>query len=195
MHHEGQVVLPQVLNAAGVERAVLVGHSDGGSIALVHAGSGAGGANDPRVTGVISMAAHVFNEPISVASIEKAREAYLEGKLRASLARYHTNVENAFWGWNQAWLDPGFLDWNLEEFLPGVTVPTLAIQGKQDPYGTAAQVEAIASQVGGPVETLWPDPCGHAAFRDRPEAVLAASRAFLVNHALLPSADYRARQG
>ncbi|GAB3677486.1 alpha/beta fold hydrolase [Salinisphaera aquimarina] len=182
MHHEAQAVLPAVLDAAGVQQAILVGHSDGGSIALINAGS----VPDPRVQALILMAPHVFNEPICVAAIEQARAAYLEGGLRDGLARHHhNNVDNAFWGWNDAWLDPGFLDWNLEVFLPGVAIPTLLLQGGQDAYGTAAQIEAIEAQVAGPVESVWPDPCGHAAYRDQPETVIAASCGFLRRHGLL----------
>ncbi len=176
MHHEAQVVLPQVLDAAGIRRAIMVGHSDGGSIALIHAGS----VGDPRVSALVLMAPHVFNEDVCVTAIEQARKAYEQGNLRAGLAKYHgDNVDVAFRGWNEAWLDPGFLEWNLESFLPGVQVPVLLIQGVQDQYGTAAQVEAIERQVSGPVQTLWPEPCGHAAYRDQPRAVIDATRRFL----------------
>lgn len=181
MHHEGLETLPQVLDAAGIRRAVLVGHSDGASIALIHAG----GVRDPRVEGLILMAPHVFNEPLCVASIEKARDAYRGGTLREGLAKYHgDNVDVAFWGWNRAWLDPGFLEWNLESFLPGVAVPALLIQGRDDEYGTAAQIEAIERQVAGPRVTLWLDECGHAAHRDRPEAVVDAASEFLCRNGI-----------
>lgn len=192
MHHEARVVLPQVLDAAGIRQAVLVGHSDGGSIALIYAGA----VEDTRVKALVLMAPHVFNEVVCVASIEQAKHAYEYDKLRAGLARYHgDNVDVAFWGWNKAWLDPGFLDWNLEAFLPGIQVPTLLIQGKQDQYGTAAQIEAIEQQVAGPVDTVWPDPCGHAAHRDQPQAVIAASVDFLQAHNLLMAALNTPQQG
>lgn len=182
MHHEARVVLPQVLDAAGVRQAILVGHSDGGSIALISAGD----IDDDRIKALICMAPHVFNEDLCVASIQAAKRAYEQGKLREGLARYHgENVDVAFWGWNRAWLDPGFLDWNLEEFLPAVQVPVLLIQGKQDEYGTAAQIEAIQQQVAGQVDTLWLDPCGHAAHRDQPQAVIEASLRFLQAHNLV----------
>ena len=112
MHDEGLHVLPRVLDAAGLDRVVLVGHSDGASIALVHAGGADPGG---RVRGLALLAPHVFCEDLSVRSIAKAREAYEAGDLRARLARHHDDVDVAFWGWNRAWLDPGFRAWNIEE--------------------------------------------------------------------------------
>ncbi len=176
MHHEGLVVLPQVLEGAGIRRAVLVGHSDGGSIAIVHAGSG----RARGVEGLILLAAHVFNEQICVDSIRAARTAYLEGALRERLERYHgARVDNAFWGWNDMWLHPDFWHWNIEEYLPGIRVPALVIQGREDPYGTAHQVDAIESAVSGPVQRLMLSGCGHSPHRDQPEATLAAISAFV----------------
>lgn len=175
MHEEGLNRLPEVLDAAGIERAILVGHSDGASIAIIHAG----GAHDPRVEALVLMAPHVFNEPLSVASIEKARTAYGHG-LRERLERYHgTNVDCAFRGWNDAWLDPGFLDWNIEEYLGGIQIPVLVIQGRDDEYGTMAQVEAIEAQCRGTVERLVLDRCGHSPHRDRTGATLEAIRRFV----------------
>lgn len=191
MHHEALTVLPEVLDAAGIERAILVGHSDGGSIALIHAGA----VRDPRVAGLILMAPHVFNEALCVASIETAREAYQKGKLRAGLAKYHgANVDVAFWGWNRAWLDPAFWHWNLEQYLPGVDVPVLLLQGEGDEYGSAAQVEAIERQVSGPVTTRWLADCGHAAHRDQPQAVIEASLAFFAEHGTLARAGKTPRR-
>ncbi|MDF1556334.1 MAG: alpha/beta hydrolase [Deferrisomatales bacterium] len=176
MQDEGLHTLPQVLAAAGVRDCVLVGHSDGGSIALVYAG----GTEAAPLRGVITEAAHVFCEDLSVRSIAAAREAYLRGSLREGLARYHgDNVDCAFWGWNDVWLDPGFRHWNLEEYLPGVRVPLLALQGKEDEYGTSAQVEAIAGQVGGSAEVVMLSDCGHAPHRDQPETTLAAMTRFV----------------
>lgn len=176
MHHEALAVLPEVLDAAGIERAIPVGHSDGGSIALIHAGE----VQDPRVAGLVLMAPHVFNEQLCVDSIAAAREAYATGNLRQGLARYHgDNVDVAFRGWNDTWLDPGFWHWNLEQYLPGVEVPVLLMQGENDEYGTAAQVEAIERQVAGQVTTRWLPACGHAAHRDQPDAVIDATGAFL----------------
>ncbi len=176
MHDEGLSVLPEVLAAAGVRECILVGHSDGGSIALVYAG----GTEAVPLRGVITEAAHVFCEDLSVRSITAAREAYLGGDLRAGLARYHgDNVECAFRGWNDAWLDPEFRHWNLEAYLPGVRVPVLALQGEDDAYGTRAQVEAIAGQVGGGAEVMLLTDCGHAPHRDQPGKTLAAMTRFV----------------
>jgi pimeloyl-ACP methyl ester carboxylesterase len=176
MHDEARRVLPAVLDAAGVRDAVLVGHSDGGSIALIHAGGAAG----TRVRALLLEAPHVFCEEISVASIAAAAERFRQGELRRALERHHgANVEVAFWGWNHVWLDPGFRDWNIEDCLPGVRVPVLVIQGDQDEYGTAAQVDAIERGCGGPVERLLLQGCGHAPHRDRPGACLDAMAGFV----------------
>ena len=176
MHDEGLTMLPALLDAAGIRRALLFGHSDGASIALIHAG----GVRDPRVAAAVLMAPHVFAESLSLQSIAKAREAFLAGGLREALLRHHgANVDCAFWGWNRAWLDPGFRSWNIEEYLPSVTVPLLLIQGRGDEYGTAAQIEAIEGQVAAPHTTLWLEECGHSPHRDQPAAVLDAVRSFL----------------
>ena len=162
-----------------IDAAILVGHSDGGSIALVHAALDARSKRG-RVRGVIAEAPHVFVEDVSVASIARAREAYETGDLRDKLARYHgPNVDGAFRGWNDAWLDPGFRTWNIEEYLPRIEAPILVIQGEDDPYGTRAQVDAIARQAGGPVETVMLARCGHAPHRDQPEATEAAMVTFV----------------
>jgi pimeloyl-ACP methyl ester carboxylesterase len=182
MHEEAQDILPAVLDATQVQRAVLVGHSDGGSIALIHA-SGAG----PRIRGVVTMAAHVFCEDISVAAISAAGAAYSEGDLRARLAKYHEHVDDAFWGWNRAWLDPGFRAWNLEHFLPGITVPVCVIQGDADGFGTLAQVDAIVAGVRGPCSRVVLAGCGHAPWRSRAvetgAAVLELARLALASSA------------
>jgi pimeloyl-ACP methyl ester carboxylesterase len=177
MHEEGLVTLPQVLDAAGIREAFLVGHSDGGSIALLHASAPQA---VPRVRGLLLEAPHVFCEEISVRSIEEAREDFLHGDLRARLERHHAaNVDGAFWGWNRAWLDPGFRAWNIEAVLPEVRVPILVIQGVDDPYGTLRQVEAIERECSGPVRRCILDGCGHSPHRDRPEATLAAMASFV----------------
>lgn len=175
MHDEGLVTLPAVLAAFDVRDAILLGHSDGGSIALIHAGSGEAAA----VRGVITLAAHVFNEEVSVKSIAAARTAYETAGLKERLARYHDDVEGAFRGWNDIWLHPDFRHWNIEEYLPGIRCPVLAIQGKDDEYGTDRQVAAIAAGVAGPVETLMLPACGHSPHRDQPDATLAAVRDFI----------------
>jgi len=184
MHHEGLRVLPRLLDAAGLPAVVLLGHSDGGSIALVHAGGADPGG---RVKGLVTFAAHVLCEELSVRSIEEARRAYLDGDLRPRLMRLHgDNVDCAFWGWNRAWLDPGFRDWNLEEFLPGVRVPALVVQGRDDPYGTEEQVRRIVRGCGGPAEALMLEACGHSPHRDQPEATLRAVAAFAARLQQIP---------
>jgi pimeloyl-ACP methyl ester carboxylesterase len=177
MHDEGFTTLPEVLDAAGVRKAFLVGHSDGGSIALIHASTPTA---LPRVCGLLLEAPHVFCEEITVRSIEKARGEYLHGDLRARLARYHgKNVDCAFWGWNRAWLDPGFRAWNIEGFLPAITAPVLVVQGLNDPYGTLLQVEAIERQCGGPVQRQLLEMCGHCPHRDQRDRTLSAMAAFV----------------
>lgn len=176
MQREGTKMLPAVLETAGVEEYILVGHSDGGSIALVHAGQ----THSVKLKGVITEAAHLFCEPLSVRSIDAMRDEYLNGDLKEKLTRYHgDNVECAFRGWNDAWLDPGFLDWNIEGFLPGIDVPVLAIQGMEDQYGTVAQLEAIARNVGNGAEILLFEGCGHAPHHEKPDETLDAMAAFV----------------
>jgi pimeloyl-ACP methyl ester carboxylesterase len=172
MHEEARL-LPSILDAAGIDRALLFGHSDGGSIALVAAAQHPG-----RVVALVLEAPHVFVEEISVASIERTTTAYRAGDLRRRLARYHADVDAAFQGWSGVWLDPAFLAWNLEAYLPCITCPVLLIQGEQDEYGTLRQIDAIARQVQGPVERLVLPDCGHSPHRDQPNPVLASVSAF-----------------
>jgi pimeloyl-ACP methyl ester carboxylesterase len=176
MHHEALDVLPRLLDALALDDVILVGHSDGASIALVHAGGA-----DPhrRVRALVLEAPHVLCEALTVASIEKAREAYEQGDLRARLARWHgDNVDVAFRGWNRAWLDPAFTRWNIEEYLPGVRAPILVIQGRDDEYGTAEQYRRIEAARPG-TEVVLLDACGHAPHRDQPEATLGAMARFV----------------
>jgi pimeloyl-ACP methyl ester carboxylesterase len=179
MHVEALSSLRQVLDAADVRDAVLVGHSDGASIALIFAGSGLPQA--ARVRSLVLLAPHVFVEDVSVSSIAATADAYRTGDLRERLERHHgANVDDAFWGWNRAWLDPGFRTWNIEEYLPRVRVPSLVIQGRDDPYGTLAQVDAVERGAGAPVTRLVLDACGHSPHRDQPDAVVDAIRRFVV---------------
>lgn len=172
MQHEGLVVLPQVLDAARIDAAILVGHSDGASIALVHAGTPAA---RPRIRGLVALAPHVMCEHVSVRAIEASREAWSHGDLRERLAKHHgTNVEHAFWGWNDAWLDPGFRHWNIESYLPGIAIPLALVQGTNDAYGTTRQLDAIEAGVRGPVARATIPDCGHSPHRDRPQATTAA---------------------
>lgn len=172
--HEEAALLPLVLEAAGVGDHVLIGHSDGGSIALIHAASAA----TPGLLGVVTLAAHVFVEDLTVQSIERAREAFRAGDLRARLARHHgENVDDAFGGFTSAWLAPTFRAWSITDSLPRIRVPVLALQGEDDEYGTRAQTEAIASAVPrGEARTL---PGGHALHRDQEPLLLEAIARFV----------------
>lgn len=173
MHHEGEAVLPELLAVLGVQRHVLVGHSDGASISLINAGSG----ERPDLLGVVAMAPHVFCEDVSVSSIHAAGKAYAEGDLKPRLAKYHgDNVDVAFRGWCDSWLNPDFLRWNIEGYVDRIKVPVLVIQGEDDEYGTAAQVDSIARRCG--AKTLMLPACGHSPQRDQPHASLRAISEF-----------------
>jgi pimeloyl-ACP methyl ester carboxylesterase len=167
MHEEALEVLPELLRVAGVERPVLVGHSDGGSIALIH-------ASQHPVDRLILLAPHVFVEDITVASIEEARETFATTDLGERMARYHRDPERTFRLWNDIWLAPEFRGWNIEDVLSGVTVPTLLIQGEHDQYGTLAQIDAIEHGVAGPVTRAIVD-ARHAPHLEAPEETLAAA--------------------
>lgn len=177
MHEEAEEILPELLRHFGIGRHVLFGHSDGASIALIHAGSGRATAG---LLGVVAAAPHSFCEDISVRSIAEAGRAYDSGDLRARLERYHgANVDCAFRGWCDAWLDPAFRDWNIEGYVSHIRVPVLAVQGRQDEYGTLAQIESIEARVKGGVTPLILEACGHSPHRDQPAAVLEGARAFM----------------
>ena len=147
MTREARFSLPAVLEAIGFKRGILLGHSDGASIAAIYAGEIA----DERIKGLILMAPHLFTEAMGLASIAEARRAYETGDLRAKLAKYHTHVDIAFRGWNDAWLDPGFKAWNIEDAVGRWRVPALVIQGADDQYGTLKQVRAIEARSPAPV--------------------------------------------
>lgn len=172
MHDEAESGLPGLLAALGIQSHILIGHSDGASIALIYAGSPRDG-----LLGVAAMAPHVFCEDISVRSIQAAGRAYAEGDLKARLAKYHgENVDCAFRGWCDSWLNPEFQHWNIEACVNRITVPVLVIQGEDDEYGTAAQVESIRERAG--AETLLIPACGHSPQRDQPAATLRALAGF-----------------
>lgn len=176
MHDEALITLPEVLDHFAVRNAILVGHSDGGSIALIYAG----GKRDVRLRGLVLEAPHVFVEDVGLESIRRAAEHYVKGQLKQALERHHgRNVECAFWGWNRVWLNAEFRSWNIEEYLPGITVPVLIIQGEQDEYGTLRQVEAIETGCKGPVESVILPNCGHSPHRDHPERTLEAITSFV----------------
>ncbi len=178
MHDEARDALPDLIDAVGVRSGLLVGHSDGASIATIYAGSDA--ADRDRIRGLVLMAPHFFVEDISIESIAAAKTAYETTDLRTRLKRYHgDNVDCAFWGWNGAWLDPGFRAWDIREYLRRVNVPALVVQGRDDEYGTLDQVRAAEAECPAPVTVEVLDDCSHAPFRDRPEATLAATAAFV----------------
>jgi pimeloyl-ACP methyl ester carboxylesterase len=187
MHDEALIILPQVLDAFAVREAILIGHSDGGSIALIHAGGGEKpDRSDPKNTGdigiraLVLLAPHVFVEDLGIESIRRIGEDYRSGNLRQRLERYHGDlVDNAFRGWNDVWLNPEFRSWNIEEYLPRIRVPVLLIQGADDQYGTRAQIEAIEREVAGPVQELILKDCGHSPHLDQPEQTLEAITSFL----------------
>jgi pimeloyl-ACP methyl ester carboxylesterase len=173
MHVEALRALPELLDTLSVREPVLFGHSDGGSIALIHAAR----ARRP-VRAVIALAPHVCVEKYGIDSIAKSRLAYLDGDLRAKLARHHAAVDSAFWGWNDIWLHPDFFAWNIEGLLPEIACPVLAIQGLDDEYGTLEQIERTVRGVR-QLRRLELAHCGHSPHRDQPDAVLAAVAEFL----------------
>jgi pimeloyl-ACP methyl ester carboxylesterase len=176
MHDEAAVVVPALRAALGLVDPVLVGHSDGASIALVHA------ATHP-VTGVVVLAPHVLAEPVGLAEIAGARAAFHDGELAARMARHHRDPGVTFHNWNDVWLSAEFRSWDLRPLLAGITAPVLAVQGTADPYGTALHVEAVRDGSSGPVELLLLD-CAHAPHLEATEAVTAAVVRFLAS---LPS--------
>ncbi len=174
MHVEALEALPDLRSQLGLDNTILVGHSDGASIALIHAGAGRW-----PVRGLILEAPHVFVEEVSLASIAEAKTAYATTDLRQRLARYHDDPDSAFRGWNDIWLDPAFRAWNIESALPGVTCPVLAIQGADDEYGSLAQIAAIERGIAGPFERLVLASCKHSPHRDQEAAVLDAMAGFI----------------
>ncbi|MBL8691169.1 MAG: alpha/beta hydrolase [Rhodospirillaceae bacterium] len=171
MHDEGRIVLPALLDQLGIDRPMLIGHSDGGSISLIHAGG-----TDRPIRGVVTLAAHVFVEDLTIAGIVDAKKAFETTDLRQRLGRIHKDVKSAFWGWNDIWLHPDFRAWNIEAFLPTIRCPVLAIQGVDDQYGTPAQVDAIVRGVGTKGRGLMIENCRHAPHR---EAEAATTRAIV----------------
>jgi pimeloyl-ACP methyl ester carboxylesterase len=173
LHREALDTLPELLDELGVEKPILFGHSDGGSIALLHAGGTA-----RLVTGLIVMAPHVMVEDVTIAGIEAATAAYELTRSSSKLARYHADADTTFRGWSDAWLNPDFRDWNMEEYLPRITCPILAIQGKEDEYATLEQLERIARGAAD-VDLLALSDCRHSPHRDQSEAVIAATTRFV----------------
>lgn len=169
MHREGLEVLPAVLDAIGFRRGLLVGHSDGASIATIYAG----GVQDHRIRGLALIAPHFIVEDISVASIAEIKTAYETTELKAKLARWHGDVDNAFYGWNGVWLNPDFRDWDISESLAYIRVPVQIVQGADDHYGTIRQIEIAQEECYCPVEVEIIPGAAHSPHREAPDATLA----------------------
>ncbi len=180
MHRQALEILPRLLQALDVDANEnppwILGHSDGGSIALLYAAAFA-----QAVAGLIVMSPHIMVEAISIDSIVKARQAYLNTDLRARLGRYLDDPDSAFWGWNDIWLDPEFRRWNIEPELERIQCPVLALQGLDDEYGTLAQIHGIAARAA-EVEVLELPDCGHSPQRDQPEILLSNAVEFIARH-------------
>jgi pimeloyl-ACP methyl ester carboxylesterase len=176
MTREALECLPAVFEAIGFQRGILLGHSDGASIAAIYAGE----PFADRVDGLVLIAPHVFAEEPGLASIARARRDYELGDLRAKLAKYHADVDCAFRGWNDAWLDPRFRSWNIEDAVGRWRVPALLIQGADDQYGTLAQIRAIEARSPAPVTSLILEACRHSPQTDQPQATLDAIVRFCV---------------
>ncbi|MDY7578412.1 alpha/beta hydrolase [Herbaspirillum sp. RTI4] len=177
MHQQAREVLPLFFKEVGVTSPWLFGHSDGGSIALLYAAF-----SPEQVSGIVVVAPHIFVEQMTVEAIAEARQAYLEQGLRGRIARYHTDVDSAFWGWNDVWLDPAFRSWDIEALLPAIRCPVLAVQGDQDEYGTMAQIQGIQQQVPHTVLSTLTG-CGHSPHREQAEALSFIAANFITKTA------------
>jgi pimeloyl-ACP methyl ester carboxylesterase len=173
MHREALEILPELLSRLEIERPILVGHSDGASIALIYAG-----ARD-MLTGLVALGPHVFVEDLSVSSIAEAKVSFETTELPEKLARHHADARFVFYRWNDIWLHPDFRRWNIEAFLPAIRCPVLALQGAEDEYGTMAQVAAIAKGVGGRCDVVKLADCRHSPHRDQSEQTLQAISRFV----------------
>ncbi len=174
MHIEALEILPELLDKIGFRRGMLLGHSDGASIAAIYAG----GVQDHRVRAVAMIAPHFVVEDISVTSIAELKTAYETTGLKAKLARWHRDVDNAFYGWNGAWLDPKFRGWDISEYLAYIRVPVAILQGADDQYGTIRQIEIAQEECYCPVEVTMIPGAGHSPYREAPEATLNAISEF-----------------
>jgi pimeloyl-ACP methyl ester carboxylesterase len=168
MHVEALEVLPQLLDTIGFRRGLLLGHSDGASIAAIYAG----GVQDHRIRGLVMIAPHFVVEDISVRSIAEAKTTYEQGALKTKLARWHDDVDNAFYGWNGAWLDEKFRDWDISEYLAYIRVPVAILQGADDHYGTLRQIEIAQEECYCPVDVAIIAGAAHSPYRETPEATL-----------------------
>lgn len=176
MHDEALVALPALLAEHCLRDVILVGHSDGASIAVIFA------AEHPGVVrGAVLEAPHLFVEELSVRSITAIRGVYETGDLRERMARHHADVDRTFYGWNDVWLSPEFRDWNIESYATRARAPLLAIQGRDDEYGTPAQIDALARHAGGPVDRLLLARCGHTPHRDRAPLVVETAASWITS--------------
>lgn len=186
MHAQADEVLPMFFAALGLYKPWLFGHSDGGSIALLHA------AHFPdSVSGIAVIAPHIFVEDVSITSIEQARETYLSTDFPSKLGRYHADADSAFWGWNNIWLDPAFRSWNIESELPEITCPVVAVQGEDDEYGTLEQIRGIQRKAPQTRLVVLPR-CGHSPHRDQPEALTKEVAGFIQsNTSVIPERHHK----
>jgi len=175
MHSEALDVLPALLDAIGFRRGLLVGHSDGASIAAIYAG----GIQDHRVRGLSLIAPHFIVEDVSVTSIEGIKREYEAGRLKEKLARWHNDVDNAFYAWNGAWLDPQFRDWDITEYLSYIRVPVQIVQGAEDQYGTLRQIEVAEAECYCPVDVAIIEGAAHSPHREAAVATLDAIAEFV----------------
>jgi pimeloyl-ACP methyl ester carboxylesterase len=175
MHDEALITLPELLRAMSIREAILIGHSDGGSIACIYAGS------DPavRVHALVLIAPHFFVEEKTIESIATAEAEYRNGDLKQRMQRHHLAVDDTFLGWTRVWLDPQFRSWNIEEFLPRIRVPVLVLQDAEDRFGTLRHVETVQKEWAGPVETVILPDCGHRPHRTKPQETCEAIAGFV----------------
>jgi pimeloyl-ACP methyl ester carboxylesterase len=174
MSREALDVLPALLETIGFSRGLLLGHSDGASIAAIYAG----GTGDHRVRGLVLIAPHFVVEDVSIASIAEIKRVYEATDLRSRLARWHRNVDNAFYGWNDAWLNPGFRNWDISEYLAYIRVPIAILQGEEDQYGTLRQIEIAKEECYCPLDVTMIPKAGHSPHREAPDLTLATVSEF-----------------
>jgi pimeloyl-ACP methyl ester carboxylesterase len=175
MTREAVDVLPELLDKIGFQRGVLLGHSDGATIAAIYAGS----VEDHRIRGLILMAPHFFAESVALAAIKDAHTIYETGDFAKRMAKYHRDPDHTFRGWNDSWLHPDFKAWNVSEVIDYLRVPVLAIQGNNDEYGTYAQIAELEQRSYAPVEVVMLDACHHAPHLDQPDKTCAAIAGFM----------------
>jgi pimeloyl-ACP methyl ester carboxylesterase len=177
MHQEANRALPELLKTLQVQSVIFIGHSDGGSIAIIHSAS-------PKIPirAFVLLAPHVFVEELTIRSIEQGKQEYLNGDLKARLAKHHPFTDHTFLGWTNIWLDPEFRSWNIEEYLPSIQAPVLLIQGEEDPFGTTRQIESIQTKSGGPVEVFLIPRCGHRPHVEKSQETTTRVVAFLHQH-------------